>query len=110
MNRPRGSPLLADRLFAGMLAAPVLAFAALCLLLLLWGCATTRQSCEYHSNGRLERYQLRTAILGTGETELVTTDCAALAQSTKDTGLSDNGTDALGVIAEGAAKGLSPVP
>jgi hypothetical protein len=73
-------------------------------------CATGSQKCTYFPDGTLETYKLRSTVVGTGETEIVTTDCAALGYSTKDTGLSDNGKAALGTIAEGAAKGLSPVP
>ncbi len=74
------------------------------------GCASMKTTCEYHPNGRLETYTLRSTVVGTGETEVISTDCAALAYSTKDTGLSDNGKAALGKIAEGAVRGLVPIP
>ena len=75
---------------------------------LIWlsGCASMNQKCQYFPDGRLESYRLRSTVVGTGETEVITTDCAALGYSTKDTGLSDNGKAALGTIAEGAVKGL----
>ena len=56
--------------------------------LLLPGCASMNQKCSYYADGRLESYRLRSAVVGTGETEVVSTDCAAIAYSTKDTGLS----------------------
>ena len=78
--------------------------------LLLPGCASMNQKCSYYTDGRLESYRLRSTVVGTGETEVVTTACAALAYSTKDTGLSDNGKEALGEIAEGAVRALVPTP
>jgi len=78
------------------------------------GCASMNQRCSYYPDGILESYRLRSTVLGTGETEVVTTDCAALGYSTKDTGLSDNGKAALEGIAEGVARGavgaLVPIP
>jgi hypothetical protein len=79
-------------------------------LLALSGCASMNQRCSYFPDGTLESYRLRSTVLGTGETEVITTDCAALAYSTKDTGLSDNGKEALGKIAEGAVRALVPMP
>ena len=70
------------------------------------GCASMNQKCTYYPDGVLESYRLRSTILGTGNTEVVTTDCTALAYTTEETGLSDNGKDALGTIAEGVAKGV----
>ena len=74
--------------------------------LALSGCQTVNQRCDYYKDGTLEHYRLRASVIGTGETEVVTTDCAALALSTKDTGISDNGVSALGMIAEGAVSGF----
>ena len=82
--------------------------------MLVWGCATANQRCDYYADGTLEHYRLRSTVVGTGETEIVTTDCTVAAYSTRDTGLSDNGKDALGTIAEGVARGavgaLVPLP
>ncbi len=91
----RGSSLLGVLALVGMLA---------------WGCATANQRCDYYPDGRLEHYRLRSTVVGTGETELVTTDCAALAYSTRDTGISDNGKESLGEITEGAVRALVPTP
>jgi hypothetical protein len=49
-------------------------------------------------------------VVGTGETEIATTDCAALAYSTRDTGISDNGKEAIGEISEGAVRAMLPLP
>ncbi len=54
--------------------------------------------------------QIRSTVLGTGETELATSACGDFAYSTRDTGLSNNGKAALGEIAEGAVRGLVPAP
>ena len=83
--------------------------AALCALLAV-GCATANQRCDYYPDGRLEHYRLRSTVLGTGETELATTDCAALVYSTRDTGISDNGKEVIGEIAEGAVRAMLPLP
>lgn len=69
------------------------------------GCASMNQKCTYYEDGTLESYRLRSTVVGTGETEVVTSDCTVAAYSTKDTGLSDNGKEALGTVAEGAVKG-----
>lgn len=107
----RGSLRINERLWVGRVAAPQYAMCALAALLLVCGgCATANQRCDYYASGQLEHYRLRSTVVGTGETEVVTTDCAALAYSTRDTGLSDNGTDALGEITEGAVRALVPVP
>lgn len=85
------------------------AFAALIVILAWWiiGCA----------HGHLERWdpvtgmkvcEVESMVLGTGETEQVTSACGDFAYSTRDTGLSDNGKAALGEIAEGAVRGLKP--
>ncbi len=67
-------------------------------------CASMKTTCEFQ-NGVLQTYSLRSTVVGTGETEVISTGCAAIAYSTEDTGLSDNGKAALGEIAEGAARG-----
>ena len=101
----RGSPVLRDLCRARWSAATC---AALCWLLVL-GCA----------HGHLERFDPETGkkiceieswVLGTGETEQVTNACGDYAYATRDTGISDNGTDALGEISEGAVRALVPIP
>ncbi len=84
--------------------------AALCCALAVaaFGCASMNQKCSFYPDGILESYRQRSTVVGTGETEVVTTDCAALAYSTRDTGLSDNGKAALGEIAKGAVSALAP--
>ena len=74
----------------------------------MFGCASINQKCSYYTDGKLESYRLRSTVVGTGETEVVTTDCAALAYSTEDTGLSDNGRAALKDIADVVSKNLRP--
>jgi hypothetical protein len=76
----------------------------------LMGCASMNQKCSYYPDGRLSEYRIRSTVIGTGETEVATTDCAALAYSTRGTGISDNGKDTLGEIAEGAVRGVLPLP
>jgi hypothetical protein len=66
------------------------------------------QKCSYYADGILETYRVRSTVLGTGETELVTTDCTALAYSTEDTGLSDNGKAAILGIADTVSENLRP--
>ncbi|HUW10122.1 MAG TPA: hypothetical protein VM537_10360 [Anaerolineae bacterium] len=78
---------------------------ALALLLLIGlGCATVNQRCEYSDEGVLTHYRLRSSVIGTGSLELTTGDCTVLAFGTEDTGLSDNGTAAIGIVAEAARK------
>lgn len=72
----------------------------------LFGCASMNQKYTYYPDGTLKSYRVRSTVVGTGETELIATDGITLGYSTKDTGLSDNGKEALGTIAEGAVKGL----
>jgi hypothetical protein len=88
----------------GVMAAYLLA-----LVLTAWslGCA----------HAHLERYvegekvcEIESWVLGTGETEQVTNSCGDYGYSTKDTGISDNGKAALGMVAEGAARGIMPLP
>lgn len=80
------------------------------ILTLLGGCASMNQKCSYYEDGTLESYRIRSTVLGTGNTEVVTMDCAVLAYSTEETGLSDNGKEAVGKIAEGAVRGMTPAP
>jgi hypothetical protein len=75
-------------------------------LLALSGCQTVNQRCDYYKDGTLEHYRLRSSVVGTGETEVITTDCGELASSTQDTGISDNGVNALGMVAKGVAAGV----
>jgi len=102
----RGSRVTKDLRWVRCLATPCTALCAL----FVFGCATANQRCDYYADGRLEHYRLRSTVVGTGETELITTDCAALGYSTRETGLSDNGTAALGEISEGAVRALLPLP
>ena len=80
------------------------------LLAMTFGCASMNQKCSYFDDGVLESYRVRSTVLGTGETELITTDCTAAVYSTKDTGISDNGRESLGLIAEGVMKGMTGNP
>lgn len=105
-NGLRGSRVTDDHRRVRWLTAPCTVLCAL----FIFGCATANQRCDYYADGRLEHYRLRSTVVGTGETELITTDCAALGYSTRDTGLSDNGTAALGTIAEGAVRAMLPLP
>jgi len=66
------------------------------------------QKCTYFDDGILETYRVRSTVLGTGETELVTTDCAALAYSTEDTGISDNGKESILGIADVVTENMRP--
>jgi len=107
----RRSPRINDRLWVGMLAAPQYAMCALSTLLLFCGgCASMNQKCSYFPDGRLEAYRVRSTVVGTGETEIATTDCAALVYSTKDTGISNNGKAVIGEISEGAVRAMLPLP
>lgn len=81
--------------------------------LALSGCASTH-GWYYYSDGTLCAED-RSIIVGTGETErIVDNPCVKLGYSTRDTGISNNGKEALGKIAEGlakgAVKGIVPVP
>jgi hypothetical protein len=57
-------------------------------------------------DGTIISYRVRSSVLGTGETEFSSGADGSTAYSTKDTGLSDNGLAALGVISEGAVRGF----
>jgi hypothetical protein len=88
----------------------IMAAVSAALIYMLWfgaGCA----------HAHLERYvegekvcEIESWVLGTGETEQVTNACGDYAYSTKDTGISDNGKAALGMVAEGAVRGIMPLP
>jgi hypothetical protein len=80
---------------------------------ILSGCATTYDR-YYYPDGKKCAIIL-SSVVGTGETELLAVNgCGTLGYSTKDTGISDNGKDAIGKVAEGlakgAVKGVVPVP
>jgi hypothetical protein len=82
----------------------------LAALLALSGCATFSEQLELtFPDGTIVSYRVQSSVLGTGETEFSSGADGSTAYSTKDTGLSDNGLAALGVIAEGAVNGLIPV-
>jgi len=87
----------------------------LCVIgaLILCGCATTYNRYYYPDGTKCAI--IISGVIGTGETELVVVDaCGTLGYSTKDTGISDNGKEAIGKVAEGMAKGAMkgaiPVP
>jgi hypothetical protein len=82
-------------------------------LALLAGCAFSHHK-YYYYDGELCAHIVE-GVLGTGETEtVVDSNCIILGRSTSDTGLSENGKEAVGKIAEGlakgAVKGVVPVP
>ena len=81
-------------------------FPILLCLLFLSGCASMNQKCTYYPDGIMESYRIRSTVVGSGETEMVSTDCSVAGYSTRDTGLSDNGRDALGTIAKGVVGGI----
>ena len=88
-------------------AALTAAVLILLAYLLLAGCATMNQRCEY-TNGELDYIRTRATVIGTGTTELVSIKCADMSYSTADTGISDNGKDTvlgLGELASDAATG-----
>jgi len=97
----RGSRESDDRTLAGMLARVAVAFSALLLL----SCAHAH--IEIFESGE-KICEVEAWVLGTGETELVSTACGDFGYSTRDTGISDNGRDLAGALAEGAASGLVP--
>lgn len=79
---------------------------AICVIgaLTLSGCATTH-NWFYDEYGQLCA-ESRSGVLGTGDTELIIINpCGSSAYTTKDTGISDNGKEAIGKVAEGLAKG-----
>ena len=76
--------------------------------LVLVGCASMNQKCEYYADGVLKYVRTRSTVVGTGETEVVSMDCADLSYSTLDTGISENGSATvigLGELAADAATG-----
>jgi len=82
---------------------------------LTFGCAHVHSK-FYLPDGSLCA-EVRSTVLGTGETELYVIDehCdVSLSYDTKDTGLSDNATELGGKVAEGlakgAVKGVNPIP
>ncbi len=81
------------------------------LACLSMGCATLGEKLKITgADGSVTEYSSRLWILGGGHTEFISGSDGSTAYSTHDTGLSDNGRDALGVIAKGAASGLLPIP
>jgi hypothetical protein len=81
------------------------------LALLLGGCAHSHNT-FYWPDGELCA-ETKSTVLGTGETEKYTViaPCGVTeVYDTKDTGISDNATDLGGKVAEGAIKGIVPVP
>jgi len=91
-------------------------FLSLCLigaLIFIGGCATTHTR-YWNADGK-KCAETMSVVVGTGETELVMVNpCGSLGYSTKDTGISDNGKEVIGEVAEGLAKGAMkgaiPVP
>jgi len=73
------------------------------------GCAHAHLEVFHYCTGE-KVCEVESWVLGTGETEQVTNACGDYAYGTRDTGISDNGKDALGKIAEGAVRALVPVP
>ena len=92
--------------FRGSLLLRVLALVGISLWT-LYGCAHAHLKQAFPDGSSCE---IRSTVLGTGETELATSACGDFAYSTRDTGLSDNGRAALGEIAEGAVRALVPLP
>jgi hypothetical protein len=81
---------------------------ALCALFAI-GCAHAHLEVFHCCTGK-KVCDVESWVLGTGETEQVTNACGDYAYATRDTGISDNGKESLGTIAEGAARGLVPTP
>ena len=80
---------------------------AILLATLTLGCAGFSQQCDYEK-GYVTDVSVRSFVLGTGETELVSVECADLSYSTIDTGISDNGRETvlgLGELGADAATG-----
>ncbi len=63
--------------------------------------------CTYE-DGQLTKSRIRSTVVGTGETEFISTECVSLGYSTKDTGLSDNGLDATLGVADVVSKNARP--
>jgi hypothetical protein len=79
-------------------------------LTLFAGCAFQHGK-YFYNDGQLCAHTYE-VVVGTGETETVTevVECVSITHSTSDTGVSENATELGGKIAEGAVKGLVPVP
>jgi hypothetical protein len=96
-------------------AARWLAAALLTIALSGLGCATIAESITVTDvDGSVTEYRSRLWIVGGGQTEFISGGDGTTAYSTNGTGLSDNGRAALeevaGALAEGAVKGLVPIP
>lgn len=63
--------------------------------------------CSYEK-GKLTESRIRSTVLGTGETELISYNCTEMAYSTKDTGLSDNGKDTIVNLGSEISKNIRP--
>jgi hypothetical protein len=79
----------------------------LTLVLLVGGCAHAHLE-QFHWESGNKICEIEAWVLGTGETEQVTNACGDYAYATRNTGISDNGKEALGVVAEGVAQGMAP--
>ena len=79
-------------------------------LTLLAGCALQYGKYYYHDGKLCAR--TFDVVVGTGETETITeiVDCVKLGRSTSDTGFSENAGKVAEGLAEGAVKGVVPVP
>ncbi len=75
------------------------------LACLVAGCASFRQTCRYEA-GELVKQVTRSTVVGTGDTEVVSSACAEVAYSTHDTGFSENAAPVIEAVGEGVAKGL----
>jgi hypothetical protein len=85
--------------------------AFLLALVLMWSLGCAVASLERYDPATGEKIcDIWSGVVGTGETEQVTNACGDYGYSTKDTGISDNGKAALGMVAEGAARGIMPLP
>lgn len=82
----------------------LLIFLALLILTWLNGCASMRQTCRYEA-GELVEQETRSTVVGTGETDLATDGCTAIAYSTQDTGFSERVPVVVENISKGAMKG-----
>jgi hypothetical protein len=78
-------------------------YIAAALLFIMTSCASFNQRCLYYEDGTLQYIRTRSTVVGTGETEMASTDCGIVGYSTRDTGISDNGVAALEVIGDTGA-------
>jgi len=99
----RGSLRIDERIGVRRLVAVGVAFSAALLL----SCAHAHIERFDPQTGTLV-CELESWVLGTGETEQLSSACGEYAYSTRDTGISDNGRDLAGALAAGAASGLIP--